>query len=148
MATSRYAKVMGAAPGPGNTWTRGRRALQQWLCRARLASVPAAITAKTDDFQSSALQKPRPGRHACVEITVCPHGRGCMKSVQGFRNGRAGANLHRGLHCVRREHWMGHDNPNLSPTRGPSVWAQPRWDGRRTRTTTTHRWLVGERVPR
>jgi len=38
---------------------------------------------------------------------------------------------------------MGHDNPNLSPTRGPSVWAQPRWDGRRTRTTTTHRWLVG-----
>ena len=36
---------------------------------------------------------------------------------------------------------MGHDNPNLSPTRGPSVWAQPRWDGRRTRATTTQRWL-------
>src|ERR671912_1324204 len=75
---------MDAAPGPGSTWTRGRRALQQWLCRARLASVPAVITAKTHDFRLSALQKPRLGRHARVEITVCPHGRGCMKSVQGF----------------------------------------------------------------
>jgi hypothetical protein len=38
---------------------------------------------------------------------------------------------------------MGHDNPNLSPMRGPSVWAQPRWDGRSNRTTTAQRWLVG-----
>ena len=37
---------------------------------------------------------------------------------------------------------MAHDNPNLSPMRGPSVWAQPQWDGRRQRTAT-HRWLVG-----
>ena len=37
---------------------------------------------------------------------------------------------------------MGHDNPNLSPMRGPSVWAQPRWDGRR-KQTAIHRWMVG-----
>jgi hypothetical protein len=37
---------------------------------------------------------------------------------------------------------MGHDNPNLSPMRGPSVWAQPQWDGRRKRIAV-QRWLVG-----
>ena len=37
---------------------------------------------------------------------------------------------------------MGHDNPNLSPMRGPSVWARPQWDGRSKRTVT-ERWLVG-----
>ena len=37
---------------------------------------------------------------------------------------------------------MGHDNPNLSPMRGPSVWAQPQWDGRRKRIAM-QRWLVG-----
>jgi hypothetical protein len=37
---------------------------------------------------------------------------------------------------------MGHDNPNLSPMRGPSVWAQPQWDGRR-KQIAMQRWLVG-----
>ncbi len=36
---------------------------------------------------------------------------------------------------------MGHDNPNLSPMRGPSVWAQPQWDGRKR--IALQRWLVG-----
>ena len=37
---------------------------------------------------------------------------------------------------------MEHDNRNLSPLRGPSVWAQPRWDGQ-GRGNATERWLVG-----
>ena len=37
---------------------------------------------------------------------------------------------------------MGHDNPNLSPMRGPSVWARPQWGGRSKRRVTA-RWLVG-----
>ena len=38
---------------------------------------------------------------------------------------------------------MGHDNPNLSPMRGPSVWAQPQWDGRKQRNAD--RTLAGGR---
>jgi hypothetical protein len=37
---------------------------------------------------------------------------------------------------------MAHDNRNLSPLRGPSVWTQPQWDGRNT-THAAERWLVG-----
>ncbi len=37
---------------------------------------------------------------------------------------------------------MERDNRNLSPLRGPSVWAQPRWDGQ-SRGNATERWLVG-----
>jgi hypothetical protein len=37
---------------------------------------------------------------------------------------------------------MGHDNSNLSPMRGPSVWAQPQWDGRKNQIAM-QRWLVG-----
>jgi len=37
---------------------------------------------------------------------------------------------------------MGHDNPNLSPRRGPSVWARPQWGGHSKRRVTA-RWLVG-----
>jgi len=36
---------------------------------------------------------------------------------------------------------MAHDNRNLSPMRGPSVWAQPQWDGRNT-ANAAERWLV------
>ena len=42
---------------------------------------------------------------------------------------------------------MGHDNPNLSPMRGPSVWAQPQWDGRRTNGDCSDGWWA-LRVPR
>ena len=37
---------------------------------------------------------------------------------------------------------MERDNRNLSPLRGPSVWAQPQWDGQ-SRGNATERWLVG-----
>ena len=77
-----------------------------------------------------------------VAKNVSAGGSGCMKSLQAGRWTTTGQKLSRGLHCVRPGEAMEHDNRNLSPLRGPSVWSQPQWDGR-SRGNAAERWLVG-----